>query len=669
MISASVILLAAVASGKLCVDGDCRPGNDPAAISFAPVPTDRSAVWVSGDGSIVEVFRIPAGRSTVHTDRGATTKVRVAAEGSPPSVRYTLREERSNWVWSSDRRSLTLHRPAGAATLLVEADGYRTVERDVAPSLLVVMRKAPVLSGLVAEEKTCLPLAGVRILDPKGDLLATTDAHGRYRKAITADWPAHIRVSAAQFAERILLLPTAAADTDLPVIRLSEGGGILVKLLPPLGAERVSWQLFAGESRTMPVREGGTDPGVSAFSIDRVAPGRYQLIIRGDDALQQFGVPVNVAERVASTVDVQIAPAVVRLRVTSGGKPAGGAEVQLKHAAGWSGRTKTGERGEADLELWQRGSVSVVLRRPPAINMWAASRVVDQDVVEWEIDASTTTLRGRVLESRNDSPVEGAMVVFNESFSKDNRMSIDARTDGQGAFEFTNVPPGAHRLSVLKPGFAEAQLMIQTSQEDVIVERELRITKLDTRALLVIDERGLPIPSAPVVVMDSEGIRRVGDTDAEGKMRLPLAAPARGATIVVLPRTGSFALRRLPAGGAAEQDTITIRVQDGTATLAVRARSSDGQPISGVPVFFRVDGMFVPVKVFEFMVNLQGLPMATNADGELRFPRLPPGQYDLWPIGNREDYAALTSAAPPPPAASVRLARGEQQVELRFNRK
>jgi Carboxypeptidase regulatory-like domain len=655
--------------GRLCVAADCRTGNDPAAISFPAASAERSAVWLSGDEGVVEVLRITAGSSTVRTDRGVATTVRVIAEGRPPSLRYTLRDGASTWTWSSARRSFTLRRPAGATKLLVEADGYRSVEREAAPSLLIVMRKAPVVSGFVMEDKTGLPIAGVRILGPKGDRLATSDVQGRFRAAFTADWPPHVRISAVDFAERIIPLPAAAADTELPPIRLSEGGGILVKLLPPLGGERVWWQLLAGDSRKVAVREGIADGGVREFSIDMVARGRYQLAVKGEDPLQQFALPVTVAERVAAAAEVQIASAVLRLRVTSAGKPADGAQIQLKHAAGWTATMKTDERGEAAHEMWQRGDVSVVLRRPPAIHMWAANKTIDQDVIEWIIEASTTTLRGHVFDSKKNTPVEGAVVVLNESFSKDNRMSVDARTDGLGAFEFSNVPPGTHRLSVLKTGYTEAQIMVQTSQDDTVIERDLQIAALDTRALLVVDERGLPLPSTPVIVMDAEGIRRVGDTDLEGKMHLPLAAPSRGATIFVLPRSGSFAVRRLPGGATGAQDAITIRVMDGSASLAIRARSSDGQPITGVPVFFRVDGTFVPVKVFEFMVNLQGLPMATNRDGELLYPRLPPGQYDLWPIGNRDDYAALSSAAPPPPAASVRLTPGRQQVDLRFDRK
>ena len=90
---------------------------------------------------------------------------------------------------------------------------------------------------------------------------------------------------------------------------------MLVTLQPPLGGEEVHWQVRRAEGME-PVREGAVAAGQREFSIDRISPGRYQLLVMGNGPLQRFAVPATVTDGDATSVQIHIEPSALSIRVT-----------------------------------------------------------------------------------------------------------------------------------------------------------------------------------------------------------------------------------------------------------------------------------------------------------------------------------------------------------------
>lgn len=658
-------------TARLCMAEACSPAVSVEVARVAPSSLRRTAVWIAADDSHVAAVDIEPDATVLRVDGEVTTQIRLASAEPPREVRFTLTDGQSKWRWTASQppRRFVLRRPGKARMLVIESDGYRKVERELnGTATTLVLQRLPTIAGDVVDALSGQPIKGARIVLPSGDQLATTDGHGKFHVLVDGAWPRSLRVIVAGRADRIIEVPKAPADTDLQTIRMSEGGGIVVTLEPPLGSEEIHWQVRRGESNE-PLREGVVAAGIRDFSINRVSPGRYQLVVRGNGPLQQFAAPATVKDGEAAQIPVRIEPAALRMRVSMGGTPLQDATIDLTHRdGGWSTKLRTDSNGEANEEIWQRGTVSALVSHPPTVLVWPAERSIEQDRVEWDIGISTTRIHGRVVETATGEPVGGAFVRLGESYGRDSRLLMTTKSGGDGSYEFVAVPTGDHLLIATKEGYTENKVSVTAAATDDTIDRDVLIARLDVRPVIIVDHHGLPIPSAVVLTVDQRGIHEAAESDAEGKLMLPLFADTGRTTIFVLPRTGSIGIRRLDSQEMRSPETLTIRVSEGTASLEVHAQTADGAPLRTL-VFLRIDGVILPPTVFERWANLQGLPLFTDAAGQVVYPRLPAGQYDLWLIANRADHDAVLSANRPPPAATIRLTNGREVVTARFERK
>lgn len=101
----------------------------------------------------------------------------------------------------------------------------------------------------------------------------------------------------------------------------------------------------------------------------------------------------------------------------------------------------------------------------------------------------------------------------------------------------------------------------------------------------------------------------------------------------------------------------------------MQTRTESGEPIGGVGIVIRYNGTRIPPQVIEGLYHYQGSYWNSDADGRLYYPHLPPGQYELWPLGSREDYLTAFAPAPPPPAVVLPLQAGEQTIVMKFREK
>jgi hypothetical protein len=134
--------------------------------------------------------------------------------------------------------------------------------------------------------------------------------------------------------------------------------------------------------------------------------------------------------------------------------------------------------------------------------------------------------------------------------------------------------------------------------------------------------------------------------------------------VFVVPRTGSIGVARFEslAKGA---DDILVRVLEGNASLEIDCETTSGAALTVVAVLIRINGVLLPIPVWEGMVNYQGLPMFSDDHGRLLLTHLPAGRYELWPL-DRQQLIAVTSVSPPPAQATIAVTPGYQSAKMVF---
>jgi Carboxypeptidase regulatory-like domain len=128
------------------------------------------------------------------------------------------------------------------------------------------------------------------------------------------------------------------------------------------------------------------------------------------------------------------------------------------------------------------------------------------------------TIRGTVLKANTaiEQPLRNARMELTGSSG-----TGVARTDGNGQFAFSNLPPGEYRLTVTCDGFVRQEFpkRIVVGRGQQVANIAFRMEAAPTAEGRVLDVYGLPIPNIMV-----EALRRI--YDVRGKPRLARAATA-----------------------------------------------------------------------------------------------------------------------------------------------
>lgn len=677
---AFLILLAATARGSLCVEAKCLPANG-SQIWVAASETPRPFVWIEDDAKRVVLGTVPAGASNVRLDDpGLSHSLAVQVSDQrfrPAAFLFELRSRTGAvWTWSLPRlpkAPMELRHPPGKYTLTVSAKGYRVVEKQVtgAGSLgPIYLHRLPVLTGRVIEEATLHPLAGAHIALATGESsLAMTDANGRFEMTIEGAWPALIRVSYPGRAVRLIDVPKTVADTELPTIALGPGG-VIHTTFSPLGNEEIGWDLrrITGQNKSAPARKGQLAAGQTDLVIDGVAAGSYVLVISGTEPLQKFGMPVTVIDGRVSEAKIEIEPCVIEMQVMLDDAPIASASVDLRSLdGGWEGHLTMNDDGRAAAEVWQQGDYLAIVSSS-SVPAWTGNTSIAGDGrIPLTLRIPGRSIRGRVLNTADGTPVGDAQVTLNTAASGGGGLMYSVRTDAEGTFQFSGVIAGEQTLTVHKKGFESRQWRFSMGEEDRLETRELLVAAAQGRRTIVVsDSRGAPMPGAIVYLATSTSIRRGGTTDGDGKLPLDLYAGEKQGVLFAVPRSGSFGILRATFGQEAANEPLVVRVADGSVTLELRTESVDGDPVPRVPILLRVDGTLIPDAVMSALRQSQGVPLRSDDNGRAVYSRLPPGHYEIWAVTSRAELEALYMGIPPPPALRIALVPGQQSAILKF---
>jgi|GEM_PF-669016 len=663
----------AAPSSTFCIQQRCQSVNEiPGTV--APSDTVRDFVWISSDLKQIATGTIQAGANVLSLP-SASQHHKLAPRLSDGATRATLdfelRCQDLTWKWTVKRipvAGVDLRHPGSGCTLLLKSNGYRSVERQLREVEVgnVFLQKIPVLSGTVIDAKTAIPLRDARVYLPNGDSLAVTDRKGSFRAPVADLWPQFVRVSMAGYAKRTVLLPKAVADTELSV-RLSKGGSLTISLVPPLGQEEVAWEvrrLLAGSPGDELAHSGRLPGGQKEAFVDALESGKYRVIVAGANPLQRIGKLVTLSEGGETEAVMQISPSVLDVAVRYDDKPLAGATVRVQpEDRSWTSSVTTDSEGSVTEEVWQRGTYVAIVTRLPLIPFWRETEHIDDgDKNRWSISVPNRRLLGRVLDDSSGQPIRDARIEVTMK-NGDHSNFVMLRSGEDGRFELGAFPAGSYMLAVSKSGYQSSETSWITVDETATDQTpQVQLKAAGNRPAVVTNAFGAPV-SAAVYVSTRNGTELVGATDENGRILLPVSPEDYG-MVFVLPRSGSIGVARFEplAKGA---DDILVRVPEGNASLEIDCETTSGAALTGVAVLIRINGVLLPIPVWEGMVNYQGLPMFSDDHGRLLLTHLPAGRYEIWPL-DRQELMAVTSGSPPPAGATIAVTAGYQSAKMVF---
>ncbi len=395
--------------------------------------------------------------------------------------------------------------------------------------------------------------------------------------------------------------------------------------------------------------------GAHRIRFDDLAPGVYQLRLRGRNDGRYFAAKAIVASGETRRTQLEVAPVEVFGRIRLGDIPLSKSVVVLKNREfGWEVAVDTDDAGLFHAGLWQGGSFSFVIRSSALSAPYGDRVEISTDrPMQWDL---------RLPEARVVGLVQDVRISATHGETTHNRT---AQAGADGRFDIAAMDPGSITTRVTAPGYLEgAPLSFTLAENDRGKDVTLSLEPGLTIPLRVIDTAGNALAGASVLTTTDGRLRSRTTTAANGlaEVTLPRGEPA---TVYAVPREGSFAALRIERTGNPPRSLVVSRA---TSSLQIVTRTVDGKPIGGVELLMRRDGVLVPPTVAEELEAQQGLLLATDAKGEASLAHLTPGFYEFWPYRGNEESAAImeTSTALLAPI-TVSVKTGPNRIAVNFN--
>jgi hypothetical protein len=664
---------AAPQPGQLCIaDAPCvvAPAGERAV---TPVPEPRTFTWTAASGARLVLGVIPASADHLSTDLAGVARLRLSS-GDPARLSestVTVRQDRLVWQFglgaAQIKAGVELRLAAGAYELTAASHRHRPTTRALtiatAPvEVAITLAPLPQLTGRAIAKATGEPVPGAAITLPEGQVAAITDGTGRF--AFDADpdhWPETIAIAAGGFGTVIMPVPRARAGADLLDIALSAGATLRVAIERDPAIHDVTLDLIKRRYDVpdpAPIATKTAVPEESGVTFDHVEEGTYVLIARGAEPRERFGMKFTMRSGEDRALTMALHPVHLALTTLMGETPLAAAQVRLSSTDGlWQEELRTGASGTADVTLWQLGKLTALVSAEPALTVpYLEERSFGGDAdAEWTIHVSTREVRGVVVNAASGEPVPNANVLLEVK----GRYSALARADADGRFVFTSAVPGEHAVSAAADGYQHDTIAYTFLESEQTHPVTVRLAPAASARVLVRDAAGSPLAGA--AVLDFSGFTLMGErfSDERGEVTVPMRS-GETRDVYVIPRDGSFAIGKISKA----ESVITMPVPQ--ATIVVTARSTSNDPIPGVWVVLRYNGIPLPFEVQQAMARQQGATPVSGADGRIVLRHMPLGMYELWPVGSAgEARAAMTGLGE---VAPVRIAArpGLNEALLQF---
>lgn len=567
--------------------------------------------------------------------------------------------------------------PAGDYSLSVELPhavrAQRTFAIPATQTLArVLLMPLPHISGSVVDSAGA-PAVSAAVLD-EARTVAMTDAAGRFSVEVADAWPSSLSITYPGYAAAHVAVPKMRASVQLPQIALSRGGSLEVRVLGIATVTKTTAALSVSEDPQQPLRmrtvasKAFDDSGAARF--EHLQAGTYHLTISGSGPFAHFGTDVTIADLASAEKQVSITPAHLKVVVDKSHAPVENAEVYLKNMeGGWSGTVKTTESGEAESELWQFGEFSTMVRTPASQTpvMGHMELAAEKDITH-EFHLPSASIAGVITAADDQRPVAGGEVQMALQ-TADTQLNLHTQAGDDGRYRFDLVPPGQASLRAVADGFLpSAPVRTNVAPDtDAPIALDFKLARGITRRLHVQSGSGQPLAAAEVFAESAAGENLAhATTGADGIATIATALD--GAIVYVVPREGSFAVKRLDSHD--DGTDVAITVADGACSLIVTAQTDTTPPraVRDMAVLFRFDGEVIPIPVMIALQRLQGLDLRTSADGRAALRHLPAGYYEVWPFmpanASDEDFMSGLTYTQPPVSMAVRP--GENSATLKF---
>jgi hypothetical protein len=660
--------------GKLCVEGmSCVAAALASNLPVVPSDQARTFTWVDAADRQIVLGVLPSEGRYATLEAAAAIRLRLSSTDParwPLATALTVRGEGHEWqVPLSARQSkagVELRLAPGVYELIAESSRHRRLSRQVTVATEAVvaleLQALPQLSGRVIAKTTNEPVAGAAVSLPGGEVIAISDGGGRFAFDANPDeWPESITIAAGGMGTRTVPVPRARAAADLLDVALSDGATIRVTIEREPAIKTVRIELYKRRydvPEATPVATKSIGPEDTAVTFEQVEAGTYVVIASGQEPSQRHGTKLTVASG-EKQITILIVPSRLSIRTEMGGTPLPGAQIRLSNGDGlWREEFHADSEGKLELSVWQLGRLAALVSAEGILTVPHREErsFEDQSEAEWVIRVSTREVRGRVLDAGSGKPVANA----NLALRVEGRYTALTKADRDGRFVFTAAVPGEHTVSAAADGYQHDSVDYVFAESEQKHDVTLRLVPAASVRIVALDPAGRPIANA--AVLDFTGYMLTGErfTDERGEVFIPMGTDDTR-DVYVIPRDGSFGI-----GTAGGKNETAIMIPTAQSTIVVTSMSTEQQPIPGVWVVLRFNGIPVPFEVQQMLARQQGAAPVSGADGRIVLRQMPLGVYEMWPVGSPGEARAAMSGLGPDSPVKIVARPGLNEAVLEF---
>jgi hypothetical protein len=397
--------------------------------------------------------------------------------------------------------------------------------------------------------------------------------------------------------------------------------------------------------------------------FEGLAPGVYQLRVRGRENGEQFAMKVGLGHGDERRPTITIAPRDLTGRITLGGANLAGGSLILRHKEfRWEAEIPVRADGTFRVRLWQHGQFAYRVRTPALPTLYSAQIELDQTPIA--IDIPDGRITGFVRDAKSGMAVAGASIAL-QTNAGSSEQHVRTTTNAEGRFDFVGMKYGRHKVRVISPAYVEpVPIAFQLDKSAPLREVDIRLEPGRMVPLLVVSAEGHPVEQATVYALAGAKLCARTTTDEDGLTTIVVPERAE-AVLFVIRREGGFAVARV----ARESNGKRLRVDlpPASSSLFIRARTNTGAEMPAFSLLMRYDGAVVPPEVLEELTAVQGLHFATGANSEVQLDRIPRGSYEFWPYRTEEEAEAIVASGDGY-AAPIRIdvREGENRIAVKF---
>jgi protocatechuate 3,4-dioxygenase beta subunit len=317
-------------------------------------------------------------------------------------------------------------------------------------------------------------------------------------------------------------------------LRLEAGGSVHGRLTGLEFNELAGARVYAStQGNTRPTMRYGSVDYQGQYRIDGLTAGEWYVSAHTGSDRQADG-HVTVAQGADAVLDLEFGEGLTLTgRIVKGGEPLPNLRVSVSSQEGTGYGSGTSDpQGNFRIEGLKAGTyeLQAIDFQTGISHHETLELTADRDIL---IEISTRRVSGRVVDAQDQSPLRDATVSLEATGDKPGNGMASAiprgsTSDSAGAFELTEVSPGAYRLRAQKDGYSPADTQVQVGADADVSDLRLALQPTQGLTLQVSSSVGSPPSGVQVAVVDAAGqVKAAGSyaTGENGRVRFDTAPP------------------------------------------------------------------------------------------------------------------------------------------------